>query len=229
MHTDADLGIRVTGWSRPVYGARMPRLAALLAAVVAAGSSVLTPACAFADRVEVADRAGDVQRLDWERSTKNHPVFLPAPAETSVDIVRTVVVHRQRALDVTIRFRNLVRLTDHKTSVRVVTPTGDRYDVRLEARPSNRTRVIMTRNDRAFSCLDIDASVERSRDRVDLSIPTGCLDVPKWVRVGVTVEGFEDAASAEHPYDFEMYLDDAWRAGLGERVQPALSDRVRRG
>jgi hypothetical protein len=224
-----DLRVRQTSRPGPVYGAGMSRLASRLAAVVAAGSSVFAPACAFADRVDVVDQAGDVQRLDWERSTKNHPMFLPAPAETSVDVVRTVVVHRQRALDVTIRFRDLVRLTDHETSVRVVTPTGDRYDVRLEARPSNRTRVIMTRDDRAFSCLDMDAAVERSRDRVDLSIPTACLEVPEWVRVGVTVEGLEDTPSVEHPYDFEMYLDDAWRANLGKFVQPTLSDRVHRG
>ena len=207
----------------------MPRLATLLAAVVAAGSSVLAPACAFADRVDVVDPARDVQRLDWERSTKNHPVFLPAPAETSVDIRRTVVVHRLNVLGVTIRFRDLVRLTDHETSVRVVTPTGDRYDVRVEARPRNRTRVMMTRNDGAFSCLGMHAGLQRSRDRVSLSIPTDCLGVPEWVRVGATVEGFEDTPSAGHPYAFEMYLDDAWRANLGKRVQPALSVRVRRG
>lgn len=179
--------------------------------------------------MDVVDQRGDVQRLDWDRSTKNHPMFLSAPAETSVDIVQTVIVHRQRWLEVTVRFRDLLRLSDHETSVRVVTPTGDRYDVRVEARPSNRTRVVMTRNARAFSCLGTDAGVERSRDRVDLSIATDCLDVPEWVRVGVTVEGFEDTGSAEHPDDFEMYLDDAWRTDLGKHAQPALSDRVRRG
>ena len=199
-------------------------------ALAVLGAAVLVPTPAGAERDTVVDMPGDAQKLDWERSRKNDPVFLPAPDETSVDVVRTVVAHGETRLGVTVRYRELVRASDHETSIRVLTSHERRFDVRITLTSRGRAETALTRDDRFFSCPGLRPVVDVARHRVKVSLPTSCLGEPRWVRVGVVAEGLEDVATEEHPYDFEMYLDDGGSAGLGAaRSWPSLGPRVRRG
>lgn len=205
---------------------RMLRLAAV---VMAASAAVFVPTTAHAERVTVVDAAGDAEKLDWERSGKDDPVFLPAPDETSVDIVRTVVAHGRARLAVSVRFRDLARLSEHETSMRVMSPSGDRFDLRVATGPGGGVRTVATLNDRSFSCRGLRAVLDGDLDRIGVSLPTACVGAPPWVRVGVTADGVEDTSTEEHPDNFEMYVDDGHSDTLDPRNWPVLGPRVRRG
>ena len=111
----------------------------------------------------------------------------------------------------------------------MVTSGEDRFDVRLAARAGGRVRTAIIRNDRAFSCRGLRGGLEVEADRVSMLLPTACLGAPRWVRVAVTADGVEDTSSEEHPYDFEMYFDDANSDTIDTRNWPVVGPRVRRG
>jgi hypothetical protein len=206
-----------------------PRRSLRLTVATFAGLAVLVPAAAHAERVVVVDAAGDVQKLDWERSGKDDPKFLPAPDETSVDVVRTVVAHGRARLEVTARFRDLTRVAEHETRTVVVTPDQSRFDVRVTVGRGGRLRTTITRDDRAYTCQGLRAVLDVGRDSLGVRVPTACLGAPRWVRVGVMAGGIEDTSSPGHPYDFEMYSDDANSDVLVTQEWPVLGPKVRRG
>ena len=210
---------------------RFPRglTTSVLTTSALAGLAVLVPAAAHAERVVVVDASGDVQKLDWERSGKDDPKFLPAPEETSVDVVRTVVAHRGKRLAITARFRDLTRVREHETRTVVVTPDQRRFDVQVTVGGGGRLRTTMTRDDRAYTCQGLRAVLDVERDRLGVSVPTACLGAPRWVRVGLMAGGIEDTRTEEHPYDFEMYSDDANSDVLVTQEWPVLGPKVRRG
>lgn len=198
-----------------------PRLVALLVPLVLAGPA------AHAQRVATDDAAGDAQRLDWDQSGKNDPVFVPAPEETSTDIIRTVVDLGGKRLRVSVHFRDLVRVTDHETSVEVRTSSRDLFRVGIDKDEGSRLEVSLTHEGSELECHGIDAGIDRTGDRVTLSVPAACLGRPRWVQLGIGVLAAADSATGD-PLEFDFFADDAYRSDVRSNSL-GKGPKVRRG
>ncbi|WP_210648813.1 hypothetical protein [Nocardioides sp. SYSU D00065] len=143
---------------------------------------LLSPVAAHAETVVTEDREGDAEAIAVHAESVD---FVPAPAETSTDITRTVVSHGGRRLDVTVHFRDLVLTGEATTYVRVTTP-ADRYGVTVEKSPGRRARVSLEAGRvEPAECRGLRARVDGGQDTVAVSVPTACIGTPTWVRIGV--------------------------------------------
>src|SRR5829696_6014652 len=104
----------------------MSRLVARLAAILAP-VALLLPAAAHAEQLTVDDGVGDAKAVNFasvvSEAAEGEPLFLDAPAETSVDIVRTIVTHGKR-LSLAVSFRDLAQTAEHSLDIRIITPEG---------------------------------------------------------------------------------------------------------
>lgn len=172
-----------------------------LAAVLVASSS------AHAERLVTKDAVGDVVSLVPSDPPENEePEFVPAPEHTAVDITRTVVDHRSERLRVTVSYQDLRRDFQHYQFVGV--HTRDAKFRLLLARRGGPASVVLMRGENALECEGLEASVDQSPDRIAISLPTSCLDSPRWVRIGVGSEGIGQDTIAEDG-DYEIFGDDA--------------------
>ena len=166
----------------------------LLAALLPAAA--LLPGAAHAEKVVTEDPVGDAHSLtiDWEGGAPS--AFVPAPDETSVDVVRTVASpwreasegHRagsrppRRATSGDLPRRGgrhpgpfltaleLSKVPGHRLSTMTSGAAGETWST--VARPCG-------------------AGWIARRTRLEVSLPTACLGTPRWVRLGVQVRGFD--------------------------------------
>lgn len=193
------------------------RLAALLVP-----ATLLLPAAAHAEKVVTEDSVGDVVTLADESTDLEDAV--PAPGYGGVDVVRTSVAHGAKRLRLTVGFRALERDPFQFTVFRISTPRGTFYVLveRLGGKPVSS----IDRRGKTVECGGRRSKVDRGADTLTTSLPTSCLDAPRWVQVGVGAVGV--AADGESPELAAVYADDAHRDGT---VRDALAKgpRVRRG
>ena len=200
-----------------------PRLVALVVPVV-----LLAPATAHAEKVATADPAGDVVSLGpTEQGDDDLDNLLPAPENQTADIVRTVVDHAGSRLRVRIDLRQLGRSKTYFAVLKVRTPTGT-FEVETDDL-GRRPEVEMTRRSRSVECPRLRAVADRAAARAVITIPTSCLEAPRWVKVGAGVASLETVADADGTEQVVVFADDAHRAGTVRDEIVAKGPRVRRG
>ena len=191
----------------------------LLAAVVPV--VLMCPAAAHAEKVVTEDAAGDVVGFVGESSFPDETV--PAPDYAGVDVVGSGVAHGTSRLRVLVRYRALERDPFQFTVIRVVTPQAS-YEILVE-RLGGAPITSIVRGSQTLECRGLRAKVDLGADTVTTSLPTSCLDTPRWVQVGVgAVSVAEDQDSPELA---AVYADDAHRTGE-IRDNIAVGPKVRR-
>ena len=203
------------------------RLGTRLLAVLLPATALLLPAGAHAEKVVTDDAVGDAQMVTSDTVESSEEVELaPAPDETATDITRTVVAHGNTRLSITVHLRDLVLTsTDHQTYVRVVTPQGE-YQVLVGKIPGYRARSVLTKRGRQMDCRALRAAFDGGTDTVAVSLPTSCIDAPRWVQVGV---GVVRVAESLDPGGHTLFADDGHRVGDIRESDVAKGPRVRRG
>ena len=192
----------------------------LAAAVVPA--VLLIPAAAHAEKVVTEDPAGDVVTLDGESLELEDAV--PAPDYAGVDVLRTAVAHGAHRLRVGVAFRALERDRFQLTVIRVSTPQGN-YEIIVE-RLGGKPITSIHRGRKAVDCRGLRAKVDLGADTLTTSLPTSCLDAPRWVQVGVGAIAL--AADQGSPEPGAVYADDGHRDGA-IRDNLAKGPKVHRG
>lgn len=180
------------------------------------------PSAAHAEKVVTEDLAGDVVTLADESGELGEAV--PAPDYAGVDVVRTAVAHGAHRLRVNVTFRALERDPFQFTVIRVSTPQGN-YDIIVE-RLGGKPITSIDGGRKTVDCDGLKAKVDLGADTVTTSLPTSCLDTPRWVQVGVGAIAL--AADQDSPELGALYADDAHRDGA-IRDNIAKGPKVRRG
>ena len=209
------------------------RLGLRLVALVVPAALLLAPSVAHAEKIVVDDAVGDAQAVstDVPDGSTEEAVFTPAPDETAADITRTVVAHGNTRLSITVHLRDLVLTSsNHQTYVRVATPRYA-YTVTVSKSPGSRAAVELRRKSGSeVECRGLRAAVDGDTDSVSLSVPTACIDTPRWVQVGVGVVRVADPApGSEAPMAESLFADDGHRDGDIHENDVAKGPRVPRG
>lgn len=199
----------------------LSRLGAPFAAVLVA-AALLMPSVAHAEKVVTEDAVGDVVTLADESGEVEEAV--PAPDYAGVDVVRTAVAHGATRLKVTATFRALERDPFQFTVIRVSTPQGN-YEIVVE-RLGGKPITSIHGGRRTADCAGLKAKVDLGADTLTTSLPTACLDTPRWVQVGVGAIAL--AADQGSPELAALYADDAHRDGE-IRDNIAKGPKVHRG
>jgi hypothetical protein len=190
-------------------------------------AALLAPAAANAEKVVTEDPAADVLALGpTEQGGDDLDNLLPAPENLTADVVRTTVDHRASRLRVRLDLRDLGRSRTYFAVLELRTPDG-RFTVETE-NLGRRPKADLRRRSRAIECRSLRAAGDQASSRVTVTIPTSCLDDPRWVQVGAGVASVETVTSADGAEEMVVVADDAHRAGeVRERI--ALGPKVRRG
>lgn len=198
----------------------------LLAALVPA--ALLLPTAAHAEKVVTDDPAADAVRVVGAPvDGGGEDQILPAPENTTADVVSTVVDHDEARVRVTVRLRELGSARMYFAVLQVRTPDGS-YEVEVE-RLGREPRVEMTRRGRAVDCARLRASSDRSRARVVVTVPAACLGSPRWVQLGVGVASLETEQTDTGTEEVVVFADDAHRAGTIRTDRLTRGPRVHRG
>lgn len=196
----------------------------LLAAVLPL--SLLAPAAAHAEKVVTEDAIGDVVTVGpTEEGEGDLANLVPAPDNTTADVVRTTVDHTDSRLRVRIDLRELGGARLYFAALRVRTPRGT-YEVEVD-HLGRKPKAALTRRG-AVECSRLRVDTDAATARVVVTIPTVCLEGPRWVQVGVGVASGERVTNADGSEELIVHGDDALRAGdIRNRI--ALGPKVRRG
>ena len=200
------------------------RLIALLVPAV-----LLAPVPAHAQKVETIDPAADVVYLGpTEQGQEDTDNLLPAPENTTADVVRTVVDHTASRVRVRIDLRELGRAEVYFAVLQVRTPAGT-FEVESNEDLARRPKVEMTRRSRAVECPRLRIATDRADARATVTIPTSCLGDPRWVQVGAGIASVETMTGADGAETVTVYADDAHRAGTVDDDALAKGPKVHRG
>ena len=200
--------------------------ARLLGAV--APAVLLLPLAAHAETVVVDDAAGDVVTAltDPLLLSGGNEEPVPAPDSTSPDITSTTIDHRDHRLDVTMSFRDLRASFSDTVVMRIRTPRA-RFAVYAERRGNQTmTASLIRRTDRV--CRGLTTTVEPGADRIAVSVPTDCLNDPRWVQVGVVVLSTDVLHDPDVGDQILASIDDPFAVGFDQRG-PRFGPRVPRG
>lgn len=193
-------------------------------------AALLLPAAAHAERVVTRDASRDVVRLDEVASQEaNHEVVVAEPRSTTTDITRVVVDHRAGLLRVAVHVRDLRDDT-----------FADRVSVRLRSqerlfeieamRRGRHTYTSMTRGHRGTgkTCGGLVTVVDSRADTLVVSVPTMCIEDPRWVRVGANMLGVRVTHTSQSGDESILLMDEAGVTGFHGDGPPALGPKVRR-
>ncbi|MCW2739416.1 hypothetical protein [Nocardioides sp.] len=199
--------------------------ARLLAALVPA--VLLLPAAAHAEKVVTEDAVGDSLQYTVEPDSGND-VFVPAPEDTSADVMRTVVAHGDRRLAITVHVADLRRTDYFSAFARVATPLGS-YGVDVSRERGSRTHAVLGRGpSRDVECRGLRARIDEAADTVTMTLPTSCIGAPRWVQVGVGVVTFEMPTDPDQA-EIVLMADDGHRDGVIRENSIGKGSKVRRG
>lgn len=203
-----------------------PRLGLRLLAL-ALPVALLAPAAAHAEKVVSEDPAADVVALGpTEQGEDDLANLVPAPDNTTVDVVRTVVEHSDSRLRVRIDLRELGKARVYFAGLRVRTSTRA-FEVEIDDL-GRRPTASLTRASGAVECARLRAETDEAAARVVVTIPTVCLGGPRWIQVGAGVAAAETEIGPDGSEQLVVHGDDAHRAGdIRDRI--ALGPKVRRG
>lgn len=188
---------------------------------------LLLAAPAHAERAAVDDVAGDVVAFPGYAGPSDSELVVPAPDQTTVDVLGTVVVHRRSAVSVTVSVRDLDR-TDlsQQLLARIRTP---RTSWMLMAERANGQVVSRLEGRRsAPACPGLRTTFDGPTDVIVLRVPTRCIGDPTWVQVGlalVALDVVHDPATGDSP---TAHVDVAGTDGYSDRPL-VLGPRVHRG
>lgn len=204
------------------------RLRARLLAVVLP-AVFFVPAVAHAEKVVTEDAVGDVVTVTFEASpdAPEDPPLVPAPDEASTDITHTVVANGNKRLRITVHFRDLVTARSHTTIVRLVTPRGA-FDIGVDKVDGSKAETSLSRRyGREVECRALDARVDGGADLVAISVPSSCVDSPRWVQVGVGAISLVEAPTEADPEALAVFADDGHRDTVKDSL--AKGPKVHRG
>ncbi len=202
-------------------GVRALALLLPVAALVAA-----SPA-AHADRAVTTDPAGDVVLVDRQASEDAETgVLVPAPKNSTSDITRVSVDHRPRLLRVSVKMRKVGSSFGDTMMLRLRTPER-RADL-MVMRQGRETFTTMSRGFRQVKCRKLSSTVDLRTDKIIVSVPTSCIDTPRWIQVGVIVVGAQVEHGTDTGNQLRQFVDDGFREGVRDDGWK-LGDRVRRG
>ncbi|HXH80626.1 hypothetical protein [Nocardioides sp.] len=203
----------------------------LLSAILPLSAVLVALPAAHAERVVSRDATGDASRFvesDLAVPEPVEPEFVVAPEHEAIDITRTVVDHRAARLRVTVGYRNLSRNFHHTQFVRVRTP-DKKFDIMVERLGGPAFPLLVAGRGNLVGCVGMDASVDPSTDRIALTVPTSCLEDPRWVSVGVGAFGMNRREMAADPENFEVFIDDANALGPFKDEDLRMGPKVHRG
>lgn len=210
-------------------------------------AALLVPLAAHARTLTVDDGAGDAKALNmgvifvemFDGSTADGPIFLDAPDETSVDVVRTTIDHARKRLTLTVQLRDLVDTEGHSVDFRIFTPQG-RYDltasayggqVRADLSPGRGGMVVID-DDGTFTepktCRTVRARYDLAADTLTASVPNACIGSPTWVQVAAGVTRTKVTPIGDGSVNLASWADDAFRSSLSDNGL-GRSPKVRRG
>lgn len=200
--------------------------ACLLALPLALGMLFAAPA-AHAEKVVTQDAVGDVVRITITDGSDDL-VMTPAPDETATDIIRTVVAHGRARLSVAIHVRDLPS-SQGDAHVPVATPRAT-YDISARKSAGSRAKASLSRkNGASVECRGLRAKFDSQVDVITISLPTACVESPRWVRVGVGLVGLEMSPTPTDPDALGVFADDGHRDGTVRDRSVDKGPRVRRG
>ncbi|MBS2937180.1 hypothetical protein KDN32_05440 [Nocardioides sp. J2M5] len=206
-------------------------VARLVAALVPA--LLLLPVAAHAETVTIEDGAGDARAYNFagEFGTEPpaRPAFLDAPAETSVDVVRTDITHARR-VTVTLHFRDLVDLDQHSLDMRVFTPRARFTALAFAGEGPGRAILVPDRGivQHTRPCRTVRSRYDLAADTVTVSFPAACIDDPRWLQVAIVATRLDVTPLGDGSVNLAGFADDAFRAHVSERSR-AKSPRIHRG
>lgn len=202
------------------------RLGSRLLGVVAP-AALLLPTVAHAEKVVTDDAVADARSYTIDYESEQEPEFLLAPDEVSTDIVRTVAAHGAKRLRVTVHFRDLQNTRPQMTVIRVFGP-GRAHQVVAEKVPgSSAVTALSTRAD-DVECRGLRAKVDGGEDTVTVSVPTACIDAPRWVQMGVGALGFELPVDDPEALIETVFADDGHRDTISDN-SIGRGPRIHRG
>lgn len=193
-------------------------------------AAIMLPAAAHAERLVVRDPARDVVRLDLAASeAADEEVVAPAPGDTSTDIKRVVVDHRRDVLEVRVEVRAL--RSSYLAAAEVALRTEARSWGVVVFRSGTETFTSLTRGKRETSrrCGGLITTVDMRADEMVVSVPTSCLEDPRWVRVGVGLFSGTVAPGRGGLRELVPYWDEAGVTGFEDDDIEARGPRIRRG
>lgn len=190
--------------------------------------ALLVPSTAHAEKVVVDDAVGDVEKANWEQETVDAPVLVPAPEETSSDIVRTVAAYGDNRLQITVKYQDLLTLNDLSAYVRIHSPHQRPFDLSLDKEKGSAAEVSLGSPTGDVECPGLRGSLERATDLVAFSVPTSCLGRPRWVQLGVSTVRTSWPPADQDQMDFDIFVDDGNRPTVN-REKLAKGPRIHRG
>ncbi|GAB2864659.1 hypothetical protein [Nocardioides pacificus] len=202
----------------------------LLAVTLTAAVALGAPIAAHAERVVAQDPAGDVIYQDVNEMDEEEGPLAVTPDNTAVDITRTIVNHRAHRLRLTMRLRDLRSRGLLYTAFEVSTPkqTYALIAVRHGGRRTNVQTFLETRGSEV-KCRGLRVSLDSQTDAVTASVPSKCLNSPRWVKIGAATYTVKVKADGT---DVRSFSDDAHQAGVssGDALSYplAMGTKVRR-
>jgi hypothetical protein len=155
-------------------------------------------------RTELRDPRGDV------RLVATDPPATTTVAGASIDLVGLRVVHGRDAVHVRLRFADLRPLGRSTVDLGLTTPRG-RWFLDLTAdgsRVPRRPSRFVGPDGAGRACPGFARSVDLARDRVELTVPRGCLADPPWVTVRVLVSRPTPAGTLfENPHNTRPFSE----------------------
>lgn len=207
------------------HGARLAALVAPLA--------LLLPVAAHADQLVVDDPVGDAKALNFSRELggADGPMFIDAPAETSTDIVRTIVAHGKKRVTLSVRLRDLADSTEHVLDVRVFTP-GGRYSLLAGVSGGTSGAQLFPErlrgNEAPRPCRSVRGRYDVAAELATVSFPTSCIGSPDWIQVSAVVSRLAVTPQGDGSVNVAGWADDAFRSTLSPDSN-GRSPKVRRG
>jgi hypothetical protein len=209
----------------------------LVAVALTASTAVLVPAAAHAETVTVDDSAGDAKAFNFAAElgdgAEGQPLYFDAPAETSVDITRTVVTHGKR-VTVSMYFSDLADLTEHSVDMRIFTP-GGRYSLQVSGSADGPASTHLYPDGRRAEtamifplCRSLRARYDVAAGLVTVSFPATCVGAPRWIQVAAVASRLDVTPLGDGSVNLAGFGDDAFRGGLSENSR-GRSPKVRRG
>ncbi|MBS2937182.1 hypothetical protein KDN32_05450 [Nocardioides sp. J2M5] len=190
-------------------------------------ATVLLAAPAHAERVSVDDVAGDVVEIPGDAGPSDTELVVPAPDETTVDVVRTVVDHRRAAVRVTVSVRDLQRRYFSQQVVGLVRTPRTTWTVTAERTNGQVVSQLYGRRS-APACPGLRTTLDRSTDAIVLRVPTRCIGDPAWVQVGLALVGIDVVHDPATGDAGTVHVDEAGTDGYADGPI-VLGPRVHRG
>ena len=204
------------------------RLGLRLLALLLPATSLLLPAAAHAERAVTHDATEDVVSVGIDPSLvlgEEEPVA--APANQSADITRTVVDHTAGRVLVSVSVRDLRNTFGETVVLRVRTPQRTRT-VLVDRRGKHAFSMLFGGRN-APTCGGLSATADSQTDKILMTVPTSCIDDPRWVQVAVLVAGSRVDHDPDTGDRITTFIDDAHSEGFDDDRRPAFGPQVRRG